>query len=319
MNGGVNYPDCTITSKGLCVNGNTNPPDCNIAPVTVIRVFDVFENISGALSSYTVKIDMEFNEADIYQKGAIFLFAQLGTRTMVCANPCTPTSQWKEWNGAIYDWSTTGLRANVGVSNSGVEGRQTILNMVSFDATTLGGYKIYAGYGKGNDVTAAINEMLGYRSSSLPSGRFMEVLTVPIQNRSITITGPSGGSPGPLTSYNLYANIYPSYLDYGKSGYFYIYAHNLDNTQQYLYKIKPDYTYEWVLWDKTETMLANSYFKYDTSIKNESFQFITNLDVTPFAGWYIYAGYGNGLTPLDAAKDALNNLKFNNGAPFIIK
>jgi len=318
INGGVNFPDCTITSKGACVNGNTNPPDCNVAPVTVIRVFDVIENISGALYSYSVKIDMEFNEADIHQKGAIFLFAQLGSRTIVCTNPCTSTSQWKEWNGAIYDWSTSGLRANVGVTSGGVEGRQTVLSMVSFDATTLGGYKVYAGYGKGNDVTAAINEMLGYRSSSLPSGRYMEVLTVPIQNRTISITGPGGGSPGPLTNYNLYANIAPSYLDYGKPGYFYITIHDPGNTVRYFYRQKASGGYEWVLWDGTVAGLGASYFKYDPLIKNEYFQFVTNLDVTAFKGWYVYAGYGNGLSTSDAANDCINNSKFN-ATPFIVK
>jgi len=307
-NSAVNAPNCTVDINNKCVNGNTNPPDCTIAPVA--RVFDVIENISGSLSAYSVKIDMQFNEADIHQKGAIFLFGILGSRIIVCTNPCTPNSTWKEWNNAIYDWSTTGLRTEVGVSSSGIEGLQTILNMVSFDATTLGGYKIYAGYGKGNDVNSAINEMLGFRSTSLPNGRYLEVLTVPTQNRNITIAGPGGSSPGPLTSYNLWTFMHPSYLDYGKPGYFFITAQDSTNTQRFVYRQKSLGVYEWVVWDGTIAGLANNYYKYDPTIKNEEFQFI-NGNVSAYSGWKVYSGYGNGTSAIDAANDCFNNSKFN--------
>lgn len=313
-NGASNYPDCTTDANNICLNGSNDPPACVASPVS--RVFDVIKKVSGSLSSYSVSIDMQFNEADINKKGAIFLVAQTANTFLVCTNPCTKDSAWKEWSNTTYDWSVSGLKTNVGVASNGVVGLQTVLKGL-FDVTPYGGFKLYAGYGLGNTVNTAINEMLGYRSASLPNGRYLEVLTIPIQNLSISITGPKGGSPGSMTNYDLWANIAPSYLDYGKPGFYFVVAYDATNTPKKIYRQVSTGVYEWVDWSGTAATAGSNYYKYDLQIKNESFN-IFKGDISVAAGWSVYAGYGNGNNSIEAANDCFNNLKFNTN-PFIVK
>lgn len=308
-NGATNYPVCTIDTNNICLNGSNDPPLCVAAPAA--GVFDIVKKVSGPVSSYNVSIDMQLNSADLNKKGAIFLVAYTGSTYLVCTNPCTKDSVWKAWNNTNYDWSVSGLKTNVGVT-----GYQSVFKGL-LDVTPYGGFKIYAGYGIGNTVNAAINEMLSYRSANLPNGRFLEVLTVPMQNRSISITGPNGGSPGSLTNYDLWANIAPSYLDYGKPGFYFVIAHDPTNTHKKIYKQVSTGVYEWVDWNGSAITAGSSYYKYDLQIKNESFN-IYKGNISVAAGWSVYAGYGSGANSFDAANDCLNNQKYNL-SPFIVK
>lgn len=341
----VNYPTCTVNANNICLNGATNPPSCikgsNICAngannypncddfgttppeLTVNRVFNVFATKSGPLMSYKIDIQMEFNQADLNSSGGIFIFgiSPVGpdgnSTIMVCTNPCG-TNNWKKWvNGNNYDWSAFGFRSKVGVSASGVVGLQTVLSG-TFDVTSLGGYTFYAGYGLGSNVYNAINEMLAYRSASLPGGRFLPFATIPIQSRSIEITGPGGGSPGSLNNYDLWAKIAPSSADYGRSGYFFVMVQTADKSVTKLYSFIPSTgTYGWLDWNGDVNALGDKYYKYDPEIKNEFFQ-IFKGDANFCKGCTVVAGYGNGDNPTDAGRDCMTNIKYNPTA-FIVK
>lgn len=196
---------CVVDSyQGTCSNGiptyTHQPVTTSCAPQTV---FNIISTVSGALSNYSVKIDMTFNSADNNSAGAIFLVAAINSQYYVCTNGCI-NNQWVLFNSNsnTSDWSLSGLKSAVGVSNSGTTGSQTIYNYAS-DLTSVGGAEVYAGYGLGNSTSAALTEMMNYRSTYFPSGRFIKVMTVPYQNRSISINGPNNSSPGSISNYNL--------------------------------------------------------------------------------------------------------------------
>lgn len=330
-NEAANSPQCTLATDGRCITGALNPPECTTYPAcengatdypTCTQFsggFDVEATKSGLLSKYSIQIKMAFNSEDINKQGAIFLVAQKkkpGTQdllTYVCVKPCSNDSDWKLWTGdSSVDWSISGLKPQLGVSGA-TTGLQTIYSRVG-DATSLGGYKVYAGYGLGNSVFNAIGEMLAYRSASAPDGRFLEALTIPAQNMSFSLGGPQGGSPGALSNYNLWAGISPSSEDYGKAGYFFVLAQNSNKTVNKLYRGASG----WVDWDGNANTLGDKFYKGDSAIKNEFFS-IYNGNAADYAGWYIYVGYGIGLNPAEAGIDCINSKKFNQSYPFIVK
>jgi hypothetical protein len=298
--------------QGTCTNGTPTythqPVATACAPQTI---FNIISTVSGALSNYSVKIDMTFNSADNNAAGAVFLVAYINSQYYVCTNGCT-NNQWVLFNSNsnTTDWSLSGLRSAVGISNSGTTGLQTIYNYSS-DLTSVGGAEVYAGYGLGNSTSAALTEMMNYRSTYFSSGRIIKVLTVPYQNRSISINGPNNSSPGSLTSYNLMGYIYPSSADYGQPGYFFVYAHNPINTIKMVLRYSASNNYwEWVSWDGNTNTLSDKYFKYDSAIKNEVFTIVQG-NVTDFQNWKVYVGYGNGATTAEAATNCMDNNKFN--------
>jgi len=330
-NEATNPPACTLNTEGACLIGATNPPECTQLPscdngaldyptctsFTSAGQFDVVATKSGPLSAFNIEIKMDFNEADKTKKGALFIVAQSDKKTFVCTNPCSGNT-WKEWTGDnAVDWSISGIRDQVGISTTGLSGLQTILKN-KFDITSLGGYVVYAGYGVGDSVFSAINEMLSYRSSALPTGRFIDAFTVPVQKLSVSLTGPSGGPAGPVTNLDLWAQISPSSADYGKPGYYFVMAKNPDDTIKLMYGYNSSTSkYEWSNWDgNVASITSNMAYKSDSSIKNEFFQVVKG-NVSDYKGWYVYAGYGNGATISEAANDCLTNNKFNL-TPFIV-
>lgn len=335
LNGAANSPQCTMAGDGSCITGALNPPECTTYATCAngaidypactqvsSSVFDVVVSKSGALSNYSVQIKMDFNAGDINQQGAIFLVAQKkkpGTQDMqtyVCVKPCKSDNDWKDWTAdPNVDWSISGLKAQVGVSGS-TQGLQTIYSRVG-DITPLGGAKVYAGYGLGNTVYNAINDMLTYRSSSLTDGRFLEAFTVPMQSMAFSFSGPKGGSPGVLSNYDFWASITPSTEDYGKAGYFFVLAQNSNKTISKLYKYSSGGPV-WVDWDGNTNSLGDKYYKSDSAIKNEFFR-IYKGNATDYAGWSIYVGYGVGSNPTDAGVDCINSKKYNQTYPFIVQ
>jgi len=325
-NNATDYPKCMLASDGTCIAGATNPPLCTVyascangamdypgcTPPTA-GVFDVIVTQSGVLSNLKLQIQMAFNESDINKKGAIFLVGQkprpenpLELQTFVCTNPCSDSS-WVEWNNSPdVDWSMSGIKNQVGAG-----GLQTIYNKTG-DLTALGGSTIYAGYGIGETAYNAVNEMLAYRSASLPGGRFLQLLTIPVQKMGFTLSGPSGGSPGALATYDLWAHISPSSADYGQAGYFFVMAKNPTGTIVKMYHLNTTSNkYEWVDWDGNVNNLGDKFYKKDTAIKNEFFSVFKD-DATPFIGWSVIVGYGLGDNATDAGNDCINKKKFNN-------
>lgn len=338
LNGAVNAPECTLAEDGSCLTGALNPPECTTYATCENGAidypacsqlngggsgFDVIVSKSGALSNYSVQIKMDFNAADITQQGAIFLVAQKkkpGTQelmTYVCVKPCSKDTDWKDFtNDPNVDWSISGLKAQVGVTGT-VQGLQTIYSRIR-DITALGGTTIYAGYGLGNTVYNAINEMLSYRSPTLPDGRFLEALTIPVQNMAFTLSGPKGGSPGSLASYDLWAGIAPSSADYGKAGYFFILAQNSTKTISKLYRYVSGGQPQWVDWDGNPNNLGDKFYKSDSAIKNEFFSLYKG-NATDYVGWSIYVGYGIGSNPTEAGIDCMNSKKYNVANPFVVQ
>lgn len=331
LNGAANSPQCTMAGDGSCITGALNPPECTTYPACengavdypacsqLTGGFDVAATKSGVLSKYSIQIKMDFNPEDINKSGAIFLVAQKkkpGTQelqTYVCVKPCSKDTDWKDWTAdPNVDWSISGLKAQVGVSGS-TQGLQTVYSRIG-DVTSLGGVKVYAGYGVGDTVMNAIGEMLAYRSPGMPDGRFLEALTIPVQNMSFSLGGPKGGSPGALSNYDLWADISPSSEDYGKAGYFYVLAQNANKTVNKLYRGSSG----WVDWDGNANTLGDKFYKSDSSIKNEFFS-IYKGNATDYAGWYIYVGYGIGSSPTEAGLDCINSKKFNETYPLIVK
>lgn len=335
LNGAANSPSCTMAGDGSCITGALNPPNCttyaecengaiDYPACTQLNGggFDVILSKSGSLSKYSIEIKMDFNAGDINQQGAIFLVAQKkkpGTQDMqtyVCVKPCNKDTDWKDWTAdPNVDWSISGLKMQVGVSG-GTQGLQSIYSRVG-DITHLGGAKVYAGYGLGNTVYNAINEMLSYRSPSIPDGRFLEVLTVPTQSMAFSLSGPTGGSPGAISNYDLWGGITPSSEDYGKAGYFFVLVQNPAKTINKLYKYSSGGPV-WVDWDGNANSLGDKFYKSDSAIKNEFFS-VYKGSAVDYAGWSIYIGYGTGSNPTEAGLDCINSKKYNHAYPFIVQ
>lgn len=303
-------PSCLVGKDGLCRNGNTNPPECTQVPT--VSVFDVFVESSGVLSSKNVKISMSFDQADIGKTGGTYLILkQSNGSILVCTNPCTPTSTWVKWDENINskDWTISGLTP---IPSS----KTTVINS-SFDLTSLGGSVVYAGYGIGSTSKEAIQNMFNHKTASRPYGYYEEVLTIPKQEVSFDITG-----TGTLLNYYINAIVTPSYLDYGKPGYFFVYVANPNSAtpEEYLWSYNDSLKkYEWIKWDgKAESAKA---YKYDPAIKNEAITIVSNFDVTPYKNWKVVVGYGLGNDVVTAAKDCLDNGKHNGNpvyTPFFI-
>lgn len=327
LNGALK-PDCILKPDNTCANLATNPPDCTqlqkcdngaidyptCSPPNA-RVFNVTLTKSGTLSEMNIKIDLELNDADYAKSGAIFIFAKLDNKIMVCKNPCS-SNIWEEWQGDLTakDWSATGFRTTLEINPLNTSGIETILNG-KFDVTTLGGYSLYVGYGLGSDVSSAVNDMINFRSTTLPEGRFMHLFDVTKQAMDFKFS-----ASGTLTNYNLTAFVYPSYLDYGKPGYFFVYTTNPNDPAHpsfFYYYNSTTSNYEWKLWDgKMESVVA---FNSDAAIMNESIPVVTNTNLTDYKDWPVVIGYGLGSDIISAATDCLNNKKNNSSNPFIVK
>lgn len=332
-NGAANAPLCTVNFFGNCINGNTSPPDCGTGGTfsscngelllddpNCNKELNVFVSYSGPLSKYNLQIKMNFNPADNDKSGAIFFVAQkpkpenkAELLTLFCTNPCNDNS-WKEWNGdSTVDWSVSGLKPQIGAL-----GLQAVYNKIG-DFTSLGGFKILVGYGVGSSVGASVSEMLNYRSVAYPQGRFIEALRISEQNMSFSFSGPSGGSYGSLKNYDLWVSIAPSSVDYSLAGYLFVIAQDPSGQVHKAYRFNSATSaYEWVDWDGNSNSLGDKFLKYDSAIKNEFFS-IYKGDATGYKDWKLYVGYGIGSNAVGAGNDCINNKKFNEKNPFIIK
>lgn len=164
----------------------------------------------------------------------------------------------------------------------------TFFNFSSVDLVELGGSELFAGYGVGSNVSAAVNEMLAYRDTSHPNGRYNRVMQVPSQETSIAIV--TNGTAE--SNFTATATVLVRQADYNKEGYFFIAARTPEPPVGTANPPPPT----WFLYDGTTwTEYTPGVIKTvgaKQALKNKTLSLSYNAKTKDVAGWWLYAGYG---------------------------
>lgn len=254
-------------------------------------------SLAAAKFSSTIRID----SAHLSKNGAFFLVAALNGK-FYCFQS---TSQF-----ALCDLTSPRSYSGESVVRLDADGSAStpVQQVYTGDFIPVGGAKVYLGYGVGNSVLEAFNEMMAYKSSSY-TGRWNEIANIGFSPDVLRVAGPTGGSFGSIiTSISINAFIQPEFSSdpshryYGQNGYRFILVQHkgrnffrVKNDSQPFKSIEgPDFTGA----------------SYDglTSLKYFN-QLIYQGNATGYAGALVYVGYGFGSNETEAVQWALNNKK----------
>ncbi|MGZ3774499.1 MAG: hypothetical protein ACXVCN_12325 [Bdellovibrio sp.] len=320
---GTNCSDVVVTAT----NGNqcttvVNGPgylQSNSSVSGNCHIFEVIGTLGGSLTSYNAKVQMDFNQTDIYKNVHLFLFAVKSSNNVQTAHSgwCYSGGAWQliDTNGnGVIDFSEIAKCSLKGVTTPAKElnGNQyaTLYDVTNLDIAALGSLTLLAGYGIGDTAEAATNEVLTYTTAINPFGRYIGFGTTPNgQSNNISIVGPNGGSTGPLNAYNLDAYVTVRTESYGLPGYFFAYATSPDGTQGWYGTLNTSTNA--ITWNSLPGGVSNiqnyPFVSAQDGLRNKTFTIAKNADFSNLGGFKVAFGYGAGTTPQQAYADLIKN------------
>ena len=253
------------------------------------RTFNVTTNTtSNAVYNYSASFRMDALCVDIEKDKHAFMMAKLNNVNYLY-NPTT-----KGW--VALSTITTFNAYALQLPKTAAQYPFNFANFTNLDLVELGGAEVYAGYGLGSSISAAVTEMLAYRDTAHASGRYNRVMQVPSQETSIAIV--TNGTAE--SNFSASATVLVRQSDYNKQGFFFIAARTPEPAAGTVNPPAPI----WFLYDGTTwTEYAAGVIKTvgaKQALKNKTLSLSYNAKTKDVAGWWLYAGYGIGETAATA-------------------
>ncbi len=245
----------------------------------------VTADVTGNLVSYSVKVALTVATADLQKDGYYLLFALFENKYYILNVKDSTHQDWVLWDGAMAGFSGP-------IKLASKTGTNSLTMTANMDVTPFGGALLYAGYGVGNNIVAAVNEALAVT-------RWKQIATIAVQNFSGEAIIPTYNKTS-AANVDLQFYIRPGYKDYGQAGRYYIAASAPDGTF-YVYNGST-----WILFNDVNNDLLFT-DKVDVLVNYSKKITMKGTDLAPFAGWKLYVGYGKNI------QDMLDRHLFTDG------
>jgi hypothetical protein len=262
------------------------------------HTFRIIANVSSnAVYSYNVSLAIDLNAGDISTAAPKYVFLVGEINGML--HVYSPIS--KKW--VVYSDQLNMAQYSLALPTNMSQFPFTFYDLANADLVGLGGSKFFAGYGIGSAPSAAAAEMLSFRDSRHPNGRYDFFYEVPKQGHAVNIQVSSQSSPAKVSAT---ASVFVRYESYNQTGFFFFAAQD-PTTKTIL-------LYDGTTWQPTT---SNASISGLTQLSNRTFTMVADVSLSAVAGWNLFAGYGVGATSSAAFQHLLDN-KLYNQSPYVI-
>lgn len=279
--------------------GNAAPYNsaCNSAAVSEFNINS--QITTSSFYNYSGKFLIRVNEQDISSNKSAFLVVSINNVLYVYN---FKTSQFVD-KSKITSFADYGLT----LPTDECQYPYQIFEFKNADLTAFGGSVIYAGYGVGGTADLAVNDMMSFKDSRHPTGRYLELFKVPEQPASVNFINIGYED----TQLDGTANIFVRSSDYNKNGYYFLAANSSDQLIWFLYTGTM-----WVKYDGNNFASVGGMQK----LKNQSINFTADVTNSQLAGFKLYAGYAVGENIAQAFNAFVaNSQNSRNTVPYILQ